>query len=297
MIQSIIIGAITVIAGYLFAWIISLSNKSSNLPKIIRLLGLIIGIIIAIGGSLYASIRFVGAGERGVLLRWGAVQNNILDEGFHIVNPISDSVINVNIKVQKDEITTEAASNDLQIITTTIATNYHLDPSQVNNIYKNIGLNYLDTVITPSVEESVKAVTAKFTATELLTKRPDVKLEINENIKNRLIKYNIIIDDVSITNLEFSEEFNQAIEKKQVSQQDAERAEYLRQKAEIEKQTKILEAQGEAESQRLQTTTLTPEVLKKLEIEKDLQAIYQWDGKLPQYIGGNTMPFINLSNQ
>lgn len=257
-------------------------------------MGITLGILIMVAGTLLASIRFVQAGERGVLLRWGAVQTTILNEGFHIVNPISDSIVPINIKVQKNEIKTEAASSDLQIVTTTIATNFHLDPAKVNNIYQNIGLNYLDTVIIPSVEESVKSSTSQYTASELLTKRQEVKIAINENLKERLLKYDIIIDDVSITNLDFSSEFNQAIEKKQIAQQEAERAEYVRQKAEIEKQTKILEAQGEAESQKLQATTLTPDVLKKLEIEKDLKAIYQWDGKLPYYMGGDSVPFLDF---
>ena len=296
MIQSIIAGIVITIGGYISAWIITYSTKKNNSAKIVRLLSIIIGLLVVISGTLISSVRLVSAGEKGVLLTWGAVQNKILSEGIHLVNPISDTVVNINIKVQKDEIDTEAASKDLQIVTSTIATNYHLNPEQVNNIYQEIGLNYLDTVVTPSVEESVKAATAKYTATELLTKRDEVKNLISTTLKDRLSKYEIIIDDVSITDFQFSDEFNDAIEKKQIAQQEAERAEYLRQKAEIEKETKILEAQGDAEAQRLQSETLTPEVLEKLKIEKDLQAIYYWDGHLPEYIGGDNIPFIDLRN-
>lgn len=296
MIQSITIGIIIIAAAYLGAWIISQTNKTANQSKLIRMLGIIFGILVIIGGTLVSSIRLVRAGERGVLLSWGAVQDKILDEGIHLVNPVSDSVINMSTQVHKDEIDTEAASKDLQIVTSTIATNYHLDPDKVHWIYQNIGINYLDRVISPSVEESVKAVTAKFTATELLTKRQEVKSDISTQLKERLIKYHIVIDDVSITDFEFSEEFNDAIEKKQIAQQEAERAEYLRQQAEIEKETQILVAQGEAEAQRLQAETLTPEVLQKLEIEKDLQAIYYWNGQLPLYVGGDNIPFIDLRN-
>jgi regulator of protease activity HflC (stomatin/prohibitin superfamily) len=292
MLQSISWGIIVLIAGYLTAW--GINKKNPKLAITIRYTTLVLTLIAIIGGTLFLSIRFVEAGERGVLLRWGAVQETILQEGFHIVNPISDQVIIIDIRVQKDEIGTEAASKDLQIVTSTIATNYHLDPEKVNWIYQNIGQNYLDRVISPSVEESIKAVTAKYTATELLTKRSEVKLDITNQLKERLTKYDIIIDDVSIIDFQFSDEFNAAIEQKQISQQEAERAEYLRQKAEIEKQTVILQAQGEAEAQRLQAETLTPDVIKKLEIERDLQAIYNWDGHLPTYVGGDNVPFIDL---
>lgn len=294
MIQTIVLGIIIIIGGYIAAWLVSNSTRKPEQAKLIRYLSIIIGFLLIVGGTLVASIRFVSAGERGVLLRWGAVQGTILSEGIHLVNPISDTVVNMNIKVQKDEINTEAASKDLQIVSATIATNYHLNPDKVNDIYKNVGINYLDTVITPSIEESVKAATAKFTATELLTKRQEVKADISAQLKERLTKYDIIIDDVSITNFQFSDEFNAAIEKKQVAQQEAERAEYLRQKAEIEKETAILQAQGEAEAQKLQAQSLTPEVIEKLKIDRDLQAIYYWDGKLPAYVGGDNIPFIDL---
>jgi len=295
MVNFIVLAIILFVGGYTSAWFIS--QKNQKLAVTIRYLSIFLPIFLIIGGTLLVSIRFVQAGERGVLLRWGAVQDTILNEGFHLINPISEQVVNIDIQVHKDEIATEAASKDLQIVSSTIATNYHLDPEKVNWIYQNIGLNYLDRVISPSVEESVKAVTAKYTATELLTKRSEVKTDISTQLKERLIKYDIIIDDVSITDFQFSDEFNAAIEKKQVAQQEAERAEYLRQKAEIEKETVILQAQGEAEAQRLQAATLTPEVIQKLEIEKDLQAIYYWDGKLPLYVGGDNVPFIDLRNQ
>ncbi len=296
MIQSIIIGILIIAGGYIAAWLISSTANKPNLAKTIRYLSIIVGFLLIISGSVVASIRFVDAGERGVLLRWGAVQDTILDEGIHLVNPISDTVVSMDIQVHKDEIDTEAASKDLQFIFSTIATNYHLDPSKVNTIYQEIGTNYLDRVIAPSVEESVKSVTAKFTATELLTQRSEAKSEISNQLKERLAKYNIMIDDVSITNFEFSEEFNEAIEKKQIAQQEAERAEYLRQKAEIEKETEILKAQGSAEAQRLQSESLTSEVIEKLKIDRDLQAIYYWDGQLPMYVGGDNMPFIDLRN-
>ncbi len=294
MIQSIVLGIIIIIIGYISAWLLSTYSSKPGQAKVIRYFSLIFGILLIIGGTLIASVRLVPAGERGVLLRWGGVQGTILGEGIHLVNPISDSVVNMNIKVQKDEINTEAASKDLQIVSATIATNYHLNPEKVNEIYKNVGINYLETVLMPSVEESVKSATAKYTATELLTKRQEVKSDISTQLKERLSKYDIIIDDVSITNFEFSSEFNAAIEKKQIAQQEAERAEYLRQKAEIEKETAILQAQGEAEAQKLQAQSLTPEVIEKLKIDRDLQAIYYWDGKLPTYVGGDNVPFIDL---
>ncbi|MBU1091721.1 prohibitin family protein, partial [Patescibacteria group bacterium] len=145
--------------------------KDINFKKFAKYIAIgLIAIII-----LFGSFGTIGAGERGVLLQFGAVKDKIFDEGLYIKIPIIQDVVKIDVKIQKDEIPASASSKDLQIVTSKIALNYHLDPNSVNKIWQEIGKNYNTRIIAPSIQEAVKSVTAKFTAEELITKREEVK--------------------------------------------------------------------------------------------------------------------------
>src|SRR5512137_1752374 len=133
----------------------------------------------------------VGAGERGVILNFGAVGKDVLGEGLHLRMPIMQRIIKVDVKVQKSQTDADAASRDLQDIHSTIAVNHHVIPDKANWLYQNIGVSYKERVIDPAVQEVVKAVTARYTAVELITQREKVRGEIKEMLKQRLVGYNI----------------------------------------------------------------------------------------------------------
>ncbi|MDB9446769.1 prohibitin family protein [Anabaena sp. CS-542/02] len=234
----------------------------------------------------------INAGERGVLMQFGKVQDRVLDEGLHPIIPIVISVKRINVRVQKKNIfKSDAASKDLQTITTELAVNWHIDPLKVNRIYQQVGDERLiiDGIITPAVSEFLKAATAKKNHEEVITKRTELKQEIDSNLKKRVESYGIIIDDVSLVNFSFSPDFSRAIESKQIAEQEAKQAEFIAQKATQEAQAEINRAKGQAEAQRLQRQTLTPELLQK-------QAIEKWDGRFPAVITGDgTLPLINLN--
>ncbi len=233
----------------------------------------------------------VNAGERGVVMQFGKVQDKILGEGLHPIMPIVTSVKRLNVRVQKNTFESDAASKDLQTITTELAVNWHLDPLRVNKIFQQVGDERLiiDGIITPAVSEVLKAATAKKTAEEVITKRTELKEEIDNHLKNRLETYGIIIDDVSLVNFSFSPEFSKAIESKQIAEQEAKQAEFIAQKATQEAQADINRAKGQAEAQRLQRLTLTPDLLQK-------QAIEKWDGRFPTVMSGNgALPLININ--
>jgi regulator of protease activity HflC (stomatin/prohibitin superfamily) len=257
----------------------------------------VIGVLIIVGLILLTAINpfvIVGAGERGVVLRFGAVQGQVLGEGLHFRMPIRDSVIKVDIKVQKAQTHAAAASRDLQQVTTDIALNYHIDPDMAHNVYQRIGIDFKARVIDPAVQEAVKAVTAEFTAEQLISERPKVREEIKRLLSERLSPFHILVDDFSIINFEFSKEFNRAIEEKQTAEQLALKARRDLDRIRIEAEQQIAKAKAEAESLRLQKQEVTPELIRLREIEAQLKAIDKWDGRLPGVVGSGAVPFINV---
>jgi regulator of protease activity HflC (stomatin/prohibitin superfamily) len=186
----------------------------------------------------------------------------------------------------------DSASKDLQSVNTTVALNYHVNPLEVNRLFQEVGDDYEYSIISPAIQESVKAATAKFTAEELITKRSDVNDVIWENIEQRLEGNHIILDDLSILNFSFSDEFNAAIESKQTAEQNALRAANDLRRIELEAQQTIVQAQAEAESIRIQSDALQsqPELIQ-------LEAVRKWDGVLPYYIGSGNLPFLNINTQ
>lgn len=253
-----------------------------------------IGIIIIIGLIiLFGSVYTIGAGQRGVLLTFGKPSQIASVEGLHFKVPFAQKVVKMDVKTQKYEADSSAASRDLQVVSTKIAVNYHLTPENVPNLYKEIGIAYQDRVIQPTVQEVVKASTAEYTAEELITRRPEVKERIKELLKLRLQDRGIVVEDISITNFDFSASFNDAIEQKVTAEQLKLKAERDLERIKIEKQQIITQAEAEAEALRLQKQEVTPDLIRLREIEVQREAINKWNGILPQVTGG-AIPFIDI---
>ena len=234
----------------------------------------------------------VNAGERGVVLRFGAVQPAVLDEGLHFIIPMVDQVIKMDVTIRKSETDARAASSDIQDTRSTIALNYHVDPENANIVYQKYRNEYKSRIIDPAVQEAVKAVTARYNATDLITKRADVREDIKDLLRERLATSNIIVDDFNIIAFEFSSEFSKAIEAKQTAEQFAIKAENDLVRIEIEAKQTIARAQAEAESLRLQKQNISKDLIELRRIEAQIRAIEKWDGRLPSVTGG-AMPFID----
>lgn len=267
-------------------------SKNDNFPyKLITYSSL--GILLMLALILFKPFVIVKAGERGVIMRFGKVQDVILDEGLNPIIPIVNSVKTLSVRVQKNDITAAASSKDLQDVKTEVALNWHINPEKVNTIYQRIGdeAEIVSRIINPAVSEIVKAATAQKNAEEIITKRKEVKQQIDVELQERLGDYGILVDDVSLVNVAFSAEFTKAIEAKQIAEQQAKQADYEALKAEKVAQAEINRAKGQAEAQRLQKLTLTPALLQK-------EAITKWDGKFPLVMGGEgALPFINIDPQ
>ena len=266
--------------------------------------GIIIGVIvlIIIGVVASASAQIVDSGHRGVLLHWNAIDiaSPPLEEGLHFVVPFQDSIVNMEIRTLKFVTATSAASKDLQTVSTEVTVNYRPAPNAVNVLYKEVGLQYESRVIQPAVEEVVKQVTANYNAEELITKRPQVKSDIEQEITTRLNVYNINTDVISITDFQFSALFASAIESKVEAEQKAQKAENDLIRIEVEARqleaqaeglaaANIAEASGEAEAIEIINKALAenPFYLEWLKTQA-------WDGKLPLVVGEGGTPFIQI---
>lgn len=270
--------------------IIDMQPKSN--PKVGRTVALVV-ILALLALTAYNSFVIVQAGHRGVVVQLGAVKEGVLEEGIHFKIPFIQEVIQTEVRVQKAQSEQTAASKDLQVVTTTVAVNYHVNPNSAQKLYQEVGLDYQNRIVEPAIGESLKAVTARYTAEELISKRPEVSAEIKESLSKKLSQYHIVLDEINITEFKFSEEYNQAIEQKQIAEQQALKAQLDLQRIEIEAKQKIEQAKAEAESLRLQKQEVTPELIELRKIEAELEAIKKWDGKLPSVTGGS-VPFIDI---
>lgn len=235
----------------------------------------------------------ISAGHRGVVLHLGAVQDKALGEGFQWRMPIIEQVIEIEVRTQKIQQQAISYSKDIQQVEAVIALNYHLAADAVQKLYQEVGYDYRDRLIDPAIQESAKAAIAKFTAQELVEQRPKVKEEIAAQLLQRLASRHIIVEDLSITNFEFSASYEKAVEEKQVAQQLALKAENELRRIEVEAEQRIAQARAEAEAIKIQAQAITQQGGRDY---VQLQAIEKWNGALPaQMIPGATVPFIDLS--
>jgi len=258
-----------------------------NTSKIIRyaILGVAVIVILLVGNPLGT----VGAGERGILLRFNAVTGTIYDEGLFFRWPLIERVIIVDTKIQKEQADATAASKDLQTVHSDVAVNFHVSPDRVANIYQEIGIDYKIRLIDPTLQEAVKAITAKFTAEELITRREAVRDDIKALLKEKLEPRGILVDEFNIVDFGFSPSFNSAIEAKVTAEQQALAAKNKLEQIKFEAEQRVAEARGKAEAIRVESEALrsNPAIL-------ELRALEKWDGVLPQVTGSGGVPFINI---
>ena len=185
----------------------------------LRNLIIVVGVILIL--FLLKPWAQVDAGQRGVVLNFGAVQDIVLDEGIHFRIPIMQEIKTVDVRIQKVVTDAASSSSDLQDVDMSVALNYNIIPDKANVVVQTINSDYKSTIIDPAIQEVMKAVSARYTAEELITKRPAVSSEMREALKLRLLESNITVTGFSIINFSFSQTFTDAIEAKQTAEQNA----------------------------------------------------------------------------
>ena len=277
-------------------------KMNASIPGGAKIVLMAIIVLVIIGVVASSSVKIVDAGNRGILTHWNAVDltNPPLDEGIHFVIPFQDDVVQMEVRTLKYDTSTRSASQDLQTVQTTVTVNYHPDTERVHFLYKEIGLSYESRVIQPAIDETVKQVSANYNAEELITKRPLVKADIENAIRDRLNQFYIETEVISITDFEFSPLFAKAIESKVEAEQKAQKAENDLIRIEVEARqleaqavglaaANIAEAQGEAEAISIINNALSnnPFYLEWLKTQA-------WDGRLPLVVGEGGTPFIAI---
>jgi regulator of protease activity HflC (stomatin/prohibitin superfamily) len=247
--------------------------------------------ILLVGFVLFNCFAIVSAGHTGVVLTLGRVSERVLQEGFHVKAPFVQEVVQIDNRITKLEVQTEAFSKDLQTVSTTLAINYRVDSAKSYSIYKNIGRSYESVLVTPAVNEVLKAITAQYTAEESVTNRAIISDGLIAGLNEKLNSDGLYVTDVNILNFDFSEAFINAIEEKQVAQQQLLKAETEKQtaitNAQAEAETIRIKAQAEAEANRIVSQSLNEFVIENKKIEK-------WDGKLPQ-VQGDADPLVTIN--
>jgi prohibitin 2 len=271
------------------------SNKLKILAGIVTFIVLII--------VMSESVVIIQAGHRGVVLYVGAIENRVLGEGLHFIIPFAEQVIQLEVRTLKFQADASAASNDLQEVATVIALNYHIDPSKANTIYQQLGADYTNRIIAPTIQESVKASIAKFNAEQLVTNRETAKATIAQAISRTLSARNILVETVFITDFKFSQAFATQIEQKVVAFQK-----YLTEQnnlraiqvvanqtvvqAQAQARSNVARAEGESQAIKVITDQLRqdPQYLQ-------WQSINRWNGQMPYSLGSGGFPFFQLPLQ
>ena len=263
------------------------SSSNPGLPDLSRAIGPVI-VVLALIAIAFGAFVQIGPGQRGVLMTWGAVQQGVLDPGLHMKIPFMQSVAKMDVQIHNSQASETAASMDLQDVESEVAVNWHILPADAEWIYQHVGDERAlgARVIKPAISNAVKAVTAHFNAEDLVVHRDDVRNQIESQIKSALTPYRVVVDSVNITNFQFSPQYAQAIEEKQVAQQKALQATYDLQKAKVRALQRIVEATAQSKAQALLRQTLTPEIIQQ-------EAIQKWNGVLPTVTSaGGVLPMI-----
>jgi regulator of protease activity HflC (stomatin/prohibitin superfamily) len=247
--------------------------ESTKAPKSAYILG---GLATLVVLFFLLCFRVVGVGQVGIVTQFGKV---VSEQGSGVLikmpYPIQH-LTKMNVQIQKEQQDADAATHDLQSVNTTIAVNYHLTPNTARKVYVDVGTEYKERIIDPIIQESVKATTADYDAADLIAKRPAVETQLQTYMVKRLSDRGITVDNISIVNFGFSKQFNDSIESKQIAQQNAQKAQYDLQTAQLK-----------AQQQEAQAKTLTPEYL-------ELQAIEKWDGHMPNTVSGGSGTILSI---
>ncbi len=275
-------------------------QNSTVQPKKIRMIVIASIVLVILLITAFSSIKTIDSGTVGVVSVFGAVKDEPIYEGLHTVMPFITNVTKMNTKTQKVEATSAAASRDLQNISTTIVVNYRVSDAYAPTLYKTVGRAYEEVIIIPAIQESVKAVTAQYSAEELITKRQIVSNSISDTLTDKIAAYGLIIEVFNITDLSFSEAFSNAIEAKQTAQQEALKAEQELNRVKIEAEQKVVNAEAEAKAMRAQADAEAYSIeviqnqLAQSEAYLEYQKIEKWDGELPQVMGDGVNPIIDF---
>lgn len=266
----------------------------------------LLGLAVAAAGVVlllfFMSASTVQAGHVGVVLTFGRVEPGVLQPGFHFVLPVSQQIVQIDTRVLPHSFKEiDAASKELQSVKLTGTMNYHLEPRRAGELYQTVGLDFANKVIDPAFNDFIKEVVPEYPVTEILAKRDEIRSRAKERLGNNLARYGIIVDDIYLSNISFSPDYQTAIEQKQTAQQKVETEQQILRQKEIQAQQAVVDAkgkadatiaaaQGEAQANQIRTESISPQLIEYLRWQR-------WDGRLPLVTSGDTVPLVNLPEE
>ena len=283
-------------------------GKKGKAPLIATII--VIAFIAAV--SVIMSIKIVPAGCTGVVMTFGEVSDTSLTEGLHFVIPFAQKVEIISNKIQIYETTADAVSKDLQAVSTKIAVNYRIRSEASARIFREIGIDYKDVILMPTVQEGMKSVCAKYNAEQLISQRAAVAEEIKVELEGKVSEYGIEIEKFNIVNFDFSKEFNDAIEAKQVAEQNLIKTRTEQNQeivvAEAEAKKKVIQAEADAKNRVVAAEAEAKAIKAKADAQAEAnktisasinpsliqyQTIEKWNGVVPK-VAGSANPLISL---
>ena len=260
-----------------------------------KVIGIVIGmlavILLIIGMS---SITTVPTGYVGVKTRFGKVQEDVIQEGLNTKAPFIEKIVKIDCRTQKIETASEGSTKDMQTVNIAIAINFNVNKDTANKLYREVGTDYINIIINPAILEAIKSSMAGYTAEELITKRAEVSNEIQESIINKIADKGFTVTEFNITNIDFSEQYDQAIETKAVKQQEVMTAQAELEKQKIQNEKEISEAEKDAKVMELQNAQITENTLRLKELEVQQKLVEKWNGQLPTTSLGDNVPMLNI---
>lgn len=254
----------------------------------------VVGIVLIV--TLFKSFKTVPTGYVGVKTQFGKVQNDVIQEGLNGKAPYIEKIVLIDCRTKKTEVTSESSTKDMQTVSVTIAVNYNVGKETANKLYKEVGLDYENIILSPAILESIKSVMAQYTAEELVTKRAEVSSMVREALVNKVETRGISVTEFNITNIDFSDAFNAAIEAKAVKQQEVVTAQAELEKQKIQNEKEISIAQKDAEVMKLQNQEITDKTLQLKALEIKEKMIEKWNGAFPTtMLGEDTSALFNLN--
>ncbi len=259
--------------------------------------GICIFVLVVVLITLFSSFTTVPTGFVGVKTRFGKVQDDVIQEGFNTKAPFIEKIVKIDCKTKKIESESEGSTKDMQTVKIAIAVNYNVNKDTANQLYREVGTEFEDVIINPSLLESIKSAMAQYTAEELITRRAEVSNKIQEGVIEKIADRGFTITEFNVINIDFSEQYDQAIEAKAVKQQEVITAQAELEKQKIQNQKEIEIAQKDAKVMELQNSQITENTLRLKELEVKQSLINKWNGALPTTsLGQNMMSMFNFGN-
>lgn len=243
------------------------------------------------------SMAVVPTGYVGIKTQFGKVQDDVLQEGMNFKIPMVEKLVLIDCRTKKVEVTSESSTKDMQTVSVTIALNYNVNKMTANKLYREVGIDYENIIISPAILESIKSVMAQYTAEELITKRAEVSAMVREALSNKILTRGFDVTEFNITNIDFSAAYNTAIETKAVKQQEVEAAKAELEKQKIQNDKEISIAEKDAKVMELQNSQVTDKTIKLKELEIMEKMIEKWNGEYPKtMLGEDTSALFNIGD-